>query len=342
MSVPIALGAEGTSAPSADELRREQATLGNRAQAALLELYGLESTLAAARAQLAELDTRRAELREQQEATRRHTRTAARAATVSQERLDELLRTLYERAEPDPVAVLLGAQSLDEALAGLESLDRAAQSNVRIVERARAARRKLVRLDAKLGERSRRLAQLAARARRRAAALEAATAERRATIAELRRREDLTARQIASLEAQARAAQERSATIQSAPATAGGSEPQTLAAPPPAPAADTAVAEEEPVAVATPAAVAGLQMTVTAVGYSLPGRTASGLLVGHGIVAVDPSVIPLGTRMYVPGYGDAVAADTGSAVRGAMIDLWFPTTAHALRWGRRTVTITIR
>jgi 3D (Asp-Asp-Asp) domain-containing protein len=46
--------------------------------------------------------------------------------------------------------------------------------------------------------------------------------------------------------------------------------------------------------------------------------------------------------MYVPGYGDAVAADTGSAVRGAMIDLWFPTTAQALQWGRQTVTITIR
>ena len=83
-------------------------------------------------------------------------------------------------------------------------------------------------------------------------------------------------------------------------------------------------------------------MTVTALGYSLPGRTASGLPVGHGIVAVDPGVIPLGTRMYVPGYGDAVAADTGSAINGAIIDLWFPTTAAALQWGRRTVTITLK
>jgi len=46
--------------------------------------------------------------------------------------------------------------------------------------------------------------------------------------------------------------------------------------------------------------------------------------------------------MYVPGYGEAVAADTGSGVRGAMIDLWFPTTADALAWGRRTVVITLR
>ena len=54
-----------------------------------------------------------------------------------------------------------------------------------------------------------------------------------------------------------------------------------------------------------------------------------------------PSVIPLGTRMYVPGYGPAIAADVGSAIKGALIDLWFPTTAQARAWGRRTVTITL-
>jgi 3D (Asp-Asp-Asp) domain-containing protein len=63
--------------------------------------------------------------------------------------------------------------------------------------------------------------------------------------------------------------------------------------------------------------------------------------VGWGVVAVDPAFIPLGTRLFVPGYGEGVAADTGSAVRGAMIDVWFPTCARALAWGRRTVTITL-
>jgi 3D (Asp-Asp-Asp) domain-containing protein len=69
-------------------------------------------------------------------------------------------------------------------------------------------------------------------------------------------------------------------------------------------------------------------MTVYATWYG-PGRgagyvTATGLRVTYGIVAVDPSVIPLGTRMCVPGYGLAVAADTGGGVRGYMIDLAFP------------------
>ena len=81
--------------------------------------------------------------------------------------------------------------------------------------------------------------------------------------------------------------------------------------------------------------------TVTSTGYSLSGRTATGLPVGWGVVAVDPSVIPLGTRLTIPGYGEGVAADTGGAVRGATIDLWFPTPGQAGAWGRRTVAITL-
>jgi uncharacterized protein YabE (DUF348 family) len=54
------------------------------------------------------------------------------------------------------------------------------------------------------------------------------------------------------------------------------------------------------------------------------GHTATGVVVTYGIVAVDPNVIPLGTRMFIPGYGYAVAGDTGGAVKGYIIDLGFP------------------
>jgi 3D (Asp-Asp-Asp) domain-containing protein len=85
----------------------------------------------------------------------------------------------------------------------------------------------------------------------------------------------------------------------------------------------------------------GSTLTVTATGYSMSGTTSTGLPVGWGVVAVDPAVIPLGTRLSIPGYGEAVASDTGGAVQGATIDLWFPTQAQALAWGRRVVSITL-
>ncbi|HXG75076.1 MAG TPA: 3D domain-containing protein [Gaiellaceae bacterium] len=87
--------------------------------------------------------------------------------------------------------------------------------------------------------------------------------------------------------------------------------------------------------------VGSYRLKVDAVAYHLPGRTASGLPVGKGIVAVDPRVIPLLTRMHVPGYGPAVAADVGTAIKGRIIDLWMPSTKAARTWGRRTVTITV-
>ena len=83
------------------------------------------------------------------------------------------------------------------------------------------------------------------------------------------------------------------------------------------------------------------RMKVDAVAYYLPGRTASGVTVRKGVVAVDPRVIPLGTRLYIPGYGPGLAADVGTAIKGRIIDLWFPSTTLARNWGRRTVTITV-
>jgi 3D (Asp-Asp-Asp) domain-containing protein len=73
--------------------------------------------------------------------------------------------------------------------------------------------------------------------------------------------------------------------------------------------------------------------------YGCSGITAFGLHAGHGVVAVDPRVIPLGTKLYVPGYGPAVAGDIGGAIRGRRIDLGFNSLAEALRFGRREITV---
>jgi len=71
------------------------------------------------------------------------------------------------------------------------------------------------------------------------------------------------------------------------------------------------------------------------------GRTATGRKAEYGVVAVDPRVIPLGTALYVDRYGFAIAADTGRKIKGARIDLCFPTHREAMRFGTRSVRILI-
>ncbi|MGV8980583.1 3D domain-containing protein [Clostridium sp.] len=80
--------------------------------------------------------------------------------------------------------------------------------------------------------------------------------------------------------------------------------------------------------------------------YSLGGFTSSGSRTnrdpnGYSTIAVDPRVIPIGSKVYVEGYGYAIASDTGSAIKGNIIDVFFNTEAEVLNWGRRNVKIRI-
>ena len=84
--------------------------------------------------------------------------------------------------------------------------------------------------------------------------------------------------------------------------------------------------------------------TYTATAYSLRGRTASGRPVSRGLIAADPSVLPLGTRVRVEAgsfSGEYVVADTGGSVRGRRIDIWTPTAREAMQFGRRAVKLTV-
>ena len=76
------------------------------------------------------------------------------------------------------------------------------------------------------------------------------------------------------------------------------------------------------------------------------GKTASGRTVernpnGLSTVSVDPSVFPFGTIFYVEGYGYAIAADTGSAIKGNKIDLYFDSSSECYNWGRKAVKVTV-
>jgi 3D (Asp-Asp-Asp) domain-containing protein len=323
----------------ADALQARNAALAARADAALLDLYALDTKLARAHARSQALAGRLAEVRREQAATQRELAAARSTSHVAQRELGRQLRVLYTRGEPDAIAILLGAGSLEEAVTGLENLQLVARHTRRISQQARAAQRRLAALRASLAKRASDVGSLAAAARDTEAALAGARADRASYLDGLAAERRLNAGEIGALQARAEEAARRSTQIATArPAVAvtgdaAGSSTASSTVPAPRP---SSLLE------ADPGSTSGRTLTVSATGYALPGTTASGLPVGWGIVAVDPSVIPLGTKMIVPGYGEAVAADTGSAVQGLTIDLWFPTTAQALAWGRRSVTITLR
>ena len=93
-----------------------------------------------------------------------------------------------------------------------------------------------------------------------------------------------------------------------------------------------------------------LTLTMTATAYTAYCEGCSGITKNGTdiranpdlkVIAVDPTVIPLGTRVWVEGYGEAIAADIGGAIKGNIIDVFIPSHEEALQWGRKTVKVRI-
>ena len=84
--------------------------------------------------------------------------------------------------------------------------------------------------------------------------------------------------------------------------------------------------------------------TFTASAYSIRGRTATGVPVREGIIAADPKVLPLGSivRLHAGRYsGLYTVMDTGGAIRGQRIDIFFPSRAEAIRFGKKKVKVEV-
>jgi 3D (Asp-Asp-Asp) domain-containing protein/peptidoglycan hydrolase CwlO-like protein len=301
------------------------ATLTRAQRSAELELYAAESAVARARASAVRLERRRQSLDARLARTRRHVAVVRSSLDATNQRVANLLRRLYVEGDADPIAVLLGARSLPAMLAGLDELERTTHANRGIAAELRARSRTLRAQLVRLAQVRRQLTDAERRAGAAVAASERAAASRRATVASIGRRAGVTRARLAAVEVRVKAARRASERI------------ERKSVPAPAPRSDVRGAPAAP----SPVAPGTRALVVDAVAYHLPGRTASGLPVGIGVIAVDPTVIPLGTRVFVPGYGAAVAADVGSAIRGNIIDLRMPSTAAAQAWGRRTVTITV-
>ena|SRR5690625_386119 len=93
-----------------------------------------------------------------------------------------------------------------------------------------------------------------------------------------------------------------------------------------------------------------MQSTAYTAGYESTGKrpgdpgygiTRSGMAAAPGAIAVDPNVIPLGSVLWVEDYGYGIAIDTGSAIKGSIVDVFFEDVADALEWGRRQVKVRV-
>jgi 3D (Asp-Asp-Asp) domain-containing protein/peptidoglycan hydrolase CwlO-like protein len=298
-----------------DALRADNSSLASKSHQVLLHLYSLEARLGQSRQRLQALEVQSARLEREEEAAQHQLALARSDLASAHSQLGARLRQLYIEGDVDPLAVLLGAESLDEALSALDGLNRLADEDRSIIEQLAAAKEDLRTALTRLAARRAELRASLDEAKDANAYLLRVKAQQTSYLASLRRQQDLNRAQISKLSAQAAVSEQQSEPVGSG--EGGGGAP---APPPPK---------------------SGSKVTVSSTGYCLKGTTATGIPVGWGVIAVDPSFIPLGTGMFVPGYGEGVAADTGSAVRGAMIDLWFPTCKQALAWGWRTVTITL-
>jgi 3D (Asp-Asp-Asp) domain-containing protein len=302
-------------------------SLEQQRRAAVLELYAADSRVSAAQARLGSLQHQADVLRAQQLSLQQQLGATRVTLATSQQHLFENLRRLYKQGDVSALAVVLGAKSLDDAVSQLDTLTAFTDQSKRFVSLTTHATLRLVRLRAGLASKRARIDTAVSEAQRTVDELLAARAARVALVSHLQRAEQLKRAEIRAMEARVQQAQQKSAQLTAANA-AEESQPtaQNVVAAAPA---------------AAPAASGGHTISVSSTGYSLSGHTATGLPVGWGVIAVDPSVIPLGTKLTIPGYGEAVAADTGGAVHGNVIDIWFPTLAQARAWGRRTVTITL-
>jgi peptidoglycan DL-endopeptidase CwlO len=306
---------------TASALRLQNSHLEARSRSAVLDLYSLDARLAAARAHLSSLQAELRGLRAQRATLRDELRVARLGEQISEQQLASRLRQLYDRGDVSTIEVVFGASSISDAMTQLDNMHRVASLNDEVLAQLRSARTRFLATAQTLAVRT---SQLEA-ALRAAATTEASLAQTRAAragyVERLASRRILNSAQIVRLMASASAAARRSQQVTPGPSAA------TLATP---------VA-----ATARRHFAGGRTLTVTITGYALSGMTATGIPVGWGVAAVDPSVIPLGTRIWVPGYGEAVAADIGGAIVGARIDLWFPTVSQAELWGLRTLTIAL-
>ncbi len=321
-TTPPSAGAEG-----------EVAAAQEAYDAAVIRLLILERRTADGERDLAEA---KAGLGRVQDALDRASATAAKAVAdheAAQGRFSARLAESYRTRGLGWLELLLTADDFSEFLNRSEFVGRILDEEATLIEQVEAAGSEATAAVAELDQtQAEQLAEVRS-VRERGEELSAAQREQERVVAALGDRLD-------DAQAAARASQERMAA-ENARAAAAAENGDNATRPSPTTTRTTAGTSTTTGDQGGAAPSGGRQLKVKAYAYAQSGRTASGLSVGPGIVAVDPRVIKLGTRLYIPGYGEGLAADTGGDIKGNTIDVWMASEQRARDWGIKYITITV-
>ena len=292
---------------------------------ALDRLASAETAVEMATARVAELERETATQRHDSEAAKRTLKLAKDNLAVARAALGERLVLLYRIGNPDPVAAIFGAGSLTIVLDELDAIRRAINLDAELIQQTSGGATRALAAERAVTTSQARLQELLGQAQASELALVDERNARRETLADIRQR--LTKQQGVANKIEAAAVD--FATEATAINVAAGDGDPTPAPTPEAPTPAKPTGDLAP----------GTTLYVKATAYAGMQGTATGVSTRHGICATDPSVIPMGTRFEVPGYGTCIAADTGGAVIGNFIDVWMPEEGPALQWGIKYLTI---
>ena len=273
---------------------------------AVQEVVTLDSETKSVNGRLSTLEQKSGELQSRISAVNDEVVSKRKRLASKRHALADRARNIYVNGRSNTLTILLGSQDISEFFKRTDYLSKINQRDTDLVVSTKRAARELSAKLSDLKKRKQEVDGVASELKSKKERLVSARAEREKVIA--------------SAGEQAAAVQEQSTSVETKMSDLN----------PPAPTGHRT----------------GRFLTMVATGYSpqepgLNDHTATGMKAQHGVVAVDPSVIPLGTRLYVEGYGNAIAADTGSAIKGNRIDLCFDTLSECNKYGRRTVKVEI-
>lgn len=329
LSLPVISSAK---ASPADELGANSQQVGDlQAQAgqldanyrqALSDLVAVDSEVGRYNSEIQSATARRDELKSEIAAAQKSLTQEQADLADKQTALEKRLRVSYKSDDTGYLEVMLGAGDFSEFLNRVDMINMIAEDDRRLIASINEAKQSQEQKLAALNQSQADLAGLLDQLDAAQSNLISAREEQKGVVASLQSRLQSNQNQISQLRAEAADIEARMAQMQNAASStpAAAAEPGPQSPPPPA--------------------ARGASFTMTATAYCLGGTTATGMPVGRGIIAVDPEVIPLGSRVNVSGYGDAIAADTGGAIVGNRIDVWLPCD-EAYSWGVRDVTLTV-